>query len=194
MRSSPRHSQGRFDQRVGVVSLSRLGSPRTMEPKRSSTTLPASAGLSVCSTSTTGKASFRQFTEATNSACSRSAGRSRDHVHVLRHQAHLADERGRFTLSPEDIALINPNTKTCPVFRSQADAELTKKIYRRLPVLIYETRGEAGNLWGMIFRQGLFNMTSDSGLFRRHAKLRDAGGRLEEMVWSLPRRALASTI
>ena len=89
-------------------------------------------------------------------------------------------------MSPEDIALINPNTKTCPVFRSQADAELTKKIYRRVPVLIDETRGEAGNPWGMIFRQGLFNMTSDSGLFRRHAKLRDAGGRLEEMVWSLP--------
>jgi hypothetical protein len=99
---------------------------------------------------------------------------------------YLADERRRFTLSPEDIALINPNTKTCPVFRSQADAELTKKIYRRVPVLIDESRGDAGNPWAVTFRQGLFNMTGDSGLFRTYAQLRDAGGRLDAMVWTLP--------
>ncbi|CAK0767922.1 Site-specific DNA-methyltransferase (adenine-specific) [Gammaproteobacteria bacterium] len=52
--------------------------------------------------------------------------------------AHLRDERRAFTLSGADIALLNPNTRTCPVFRSQADAELTKKIYRRVPVLIKE--------------------------------------------------------
>jgi hypothetical protein len=99
---------------------------------------------------------------------------------------HLADERRRFTLSPEDIVLINPNTRTCPVFRSQADAELTKKIYRRVPVLIGETRGEAGSPWRMTVRQGLFNMTSDSGLFRRYAQLRDAGRQLNGMVWTMP--------
>ena len=55
---------------------------------------------------------------------------------------HLADKRRRFTLSPDDITLISPNAKTCPVFRSQADAEMTKKIYRRVPVLQRRQRGQ----------------------------------------------------
>jgi hypothetical protein len=77
----------------------------------------------------------------------------------------LSDSRRHFTLSADDIALTNPNTRTCPVFRSQIDAELTKKIYSRVPVLIDEAMGEDGNTWGISFRQGLFNMTSDSHLF-----------------------------
>ncbi len=74
------------------------------------------------------------------------------------------DERRRFTLTREDLARLNPNTRTAPIFRSQADAELTTKIYRNVPVLWDETR-EDGNPWGISFRQGLFNMTSDSHLF-----------------------------
>ena len=79
--------------------------------------------------------------------------------------AQLSDPRRRFTLSPDDILRINPNTKTAPVFRSQADAELTKAIYRRVPVLVREGEPD-GNPWGLTFRQGIFNMTSDSHLFR----------------------------
>ena len=41
----------------------------------------------------------------------------------------------RFTLTPDEIARINPNTRTAPVFRSRADAELTAKLYARAPVL-----------------------------------------------------------
>lgn len=52
--------------------------------------------------------------------------------------AHLTDPHRRFTLTPDEFRLINPNTRTCPVFRSQMDAELTKKIYRNVPVLIRE--------------------------------------------------------
>ncbi|MBI4830002.1 MAG: restriction endonuclease, partial [Candidatus Lindowbacteria bacterium] len=76
---------------------------------------------------------------------------------------HLDDDIRRFTLSPEDIALINPNTRTTPVFRTKVDAELTRKIYRRVSVLVNERTGE--NPWGVTFKQGLFNMTSDSHLF-----------------------------
>jgi hypothetical protein len=50
----------------------------------------------------------------------------------------LADPRRRFTLTPDEFRLINPNTLTCPVFRSNRDAELTKKLYRAAPVLIRE--------------------------------------------------------
>jgi hypothetical protein len=86
--------------------------------------------------------------------------------------SQLEDTRRRFTLSPEQIAAINPNTKTAPVFRSRRDAELIAQIYARIPVLIDENKGPAGNPWGVEFRQGLFNMTSDSGLFRTAEQLR----------------------
>jgi hypothetical protein len=90
---------------------------------------------------------------------------STDFVFFAGATGQLTDPRRHFTLSGDDIALINPNTRTCPVFRSQMDAELTKAIYERVPVLIDEALGEAGNPWEISFRQGLFNMTSDSHLF-----------------------------
>ena len=83
----------------------------------------------------------------------------------LTNVSQLGESERRFTLKPEDIARINPNTKTSPVFRSRKDAELTAKIYACVPVLIDETKGPGGNTWQIEFRQGLFNMTSDSGLF-----------------------------
>jgi hypothetical protein len=77
----------------------------------------------------------------------------------------LADQRRHFTLSADDIALINPNTRTCPVFRSQMDAQLTKKIYSRVPVFIDEAMGESGNPWKARFHTRLFHMAEDSHLF-----------------------------
>ncbi len=67
-----------------------------------------------------------------------------------------------FTLSGEDFALLNPNTRTCPLFRSRVDAELTKKIYKLAAVLINEATGE--NPWSVAFGT-LFHMSNDSGLF-----------------------------
>lgn len=87
----------------------------------------------------------------------------------------LEDTRRRFTLSPEQIAAINPNTKTTPVFRARRDAELTAAIYNRVPVLIDESKAAVCNPWGVEFRQGLFNMTSDSGLFRTAEQLLNDG-------------------
>lgn len=86
-----------------------------------------------------------------------------DFTFFNRQVASLADERRHFTLSAEDFALINPNTLTAPIFRSKADAELAKKIYRRVGVLWNETAGN-GNPWGISFRT-LFHMSNDSALF-----------------------------
>jgi len=66
--------------------------------------------------------------------------------------AQLAQPERRFGLSPAEIARINPNTKTAPVFRSREDARLTAKIYGRVPVLIDETKGKDGNPWGVRLR------------------------------------------
>ncbi len=87
-----------------------------------------------------------------------------DFVFFATDNNQLADSRRHFTLSADDIALINPNTRTCPVFRSQMDAELTKKIYGRVPVLIDEALGEQGNPWGIKFMT-MFHMSNDSHLF-----------------------------
>lgn len=88
----------------------------------------------------------------------------------------LKDELRSFTLTPAEFALINPNTRTCPVFRSQRDAALTKELYRRAPVLIREAHRDAQgnevaaqNPWGITF-QTMFHMSNDSGLFKTHPR------------------------
>jgi hypothetical protein len=76
---------------------------------------------------------------------------------------HMNNPTRRHQLSPDDIALLNPNTRTSPVFRTEVDAALTKAIYRRVPLLVNERTGE--NPWGVQF-QAMFHMSNDSGLFR----------------------------
>ena len=39
----------------------------------------------------------------------------------------LQDADRRFVLAPEDFALFNPNTRTCPVFRTRRDADIAGK-------------------------------------------------------------------
>jgi hypothetical protein len=85
---------------------------------------------------------------------------------------HLQDEMRIFSLSKEDFLRLNPNTKTCPVFRTRIDAELTAKIYQRLPVLINEETGE--NPWGVSFMR-MFDMSNDSHLFRTRQQLEAEG-------------------
>ena len=93
----------------------------------------------------------------------------------LRDPAEL-DERGRaFTLTPEEITLLNPNTGTCPVFRSRRDAEITLGIYERVPVLVEEGAPD-GNPWGVTFGT-MFHMANDSHRFRTRDELTATGWR-----------------
>ncbi len=84
----------------------------------------------------------------------------------------LKDEKRTFELTAEDFALLNPNTRTCPIFRTRQDAELTKYIYERVPVLVNEATGE--NPWGVKFMT-MFHMSNDSHLFRTRSELEEAG-------------------
>ncbi|MFC5583071.1 Eco57I restriction-modification methylase domain-containing protein [Rhodanobacter terrae] len=98
-------------------------------------------------------------------------------VHFARQISSLADSRRRFALTADDLSLINPNTRTCPVFRSKRDAELTKKLYRNAPVLIRDAVTRQGangemqiveperNPWKITF-QRMLDMSNDSSLFR----------------------------
>lgn len=87
---------------------------------------------------------------------------------------HLHDEERKFTLSPEEIALVNPNTRTCPIFRSRRDAETIKKIYERVPVLVRRSAKVADSAWGF---SGflMFMMNTASHLFRTSDALHAEG-------------------
>ncbi len=91
--------------------------------------------------------------------------------------AELRDPERRFTLAAAEIALLNPNTRTCPIFRTARDAELTKQLYRAAPVLVREGDNE-DNPWGVTFKL-MFMMNTASHLFRTRAELEGAGAHLD---------------
>ena len=85
--------------------------------------------------------------------------------------------------SAADIRLLNPNTRTCPIFRTRRDAEITKAIYRRVPVLIDTNReGPTGNPWGIQFKT-MFHQTNDAELFREADTLKADGFKLKGNRW-----------
>jgi hypothetical protein len=85
----------------------------------------------------------------------------------------LADRERHFTLSAGDIEAVNPNTGTCPIFRTRRDASIALQLYRRAGVLWREDDPD-GNPWGLRF-MAMFHMANDSGLFRTQAELASAG-------------------
>ncbi|MBL9071687.1 MAG: N-6 DNA methylase [Sphingopyxis sp.] len=104
--------------------------------------------------------------------------------------AQLEDARRHFTLSPGEIARINPNSRTAPVFRSQEDARLTTEIYGRMPVLTEDGSGEGGNPWRFEYMTKMFDMADSSALFRDAEQLAAEGWMREGSDWikSLPAR------
>ena len=97
----------------------------------------------------------------------------------------MSEPERRIRLSPAAIRAINPNTQTAPMFRTRRDAELTARIYARVPVFVEEARGTAGNPWGVTFA-AMFHMSNDSGLFRTAAQLAEAGLERDGTTWMRP--------
>jgi hypothetical protein len=85
-------------------------------------------------------------------------------------------------LTAADMALLNPNTRTCPIFRTRRDAELTKAIYKRVPILVDENRKKGGNPWGIKFFT-MFHQTNDSEHFHVAKVWEKQGYRLEGNVF-----------
>lgn len=86
-------------------------------------------------------------------------------IFYARRPEHLRDKRRRFTLTPQDVQLLNPNSRTCPIFRSEADAQLTKRLYRRTPVLVDNSVALNEGSWHLSFLT-MFHMSGDSGEFQ----------------------------
>ncbi|MFB3786020.1 MAG: Eco57I restriction-modification methylase domain-containing protein [bacterium] len=122
-----------------------------------------------------------KFTLLTLTGSQHPASSGVEFVFFAHQTGDLREEDRRFQLTAEEIQLLNPNTRTCPVFRSKRDTELTKYIYRRVPVLIQEGPPEV-NPWGITFLR-MIDMANDSHLFRTREQLEAEGYALRGNVF-----------
>ncbi|MBJ6642705.1 Eco57I restriction-modification methylase domain-containing protein [Streptomyces sp. BSE7-9] len=94
----------------------------------------------------------------------------------------LDDPVNSYELTPEEIQLLNPNSGTCPVFKTRRDAEIALSIYRRIPVLIKEDDPE-GNPWSISFAT-MFHMSNDSHKFHSFEDLKSDGWQLTGNIFT----------
>jgi hypothetical protein len=107
-----------------------------------------------------------------------------DFVFFAHHIEEIKDASRHIALSGDDIRLLNPNTRTCPIFRSKKDAEITKDIYRRMPVLIDRNRkGASGNPWETKFGI-LFHQANNADQFITAQELLAFGCTQEKNTWN----------
>ena len=91
------------------------------------------------------------------------------------HDIAAIDDPDRcFPLAAADFARVNPNTGTAPIFRTRRDADITRRIYERHPVLVDRSGDEELRAWPVRYHT-MFHMTNDSHLFRTAAQLDDDG-------------------
>jgi len=93
----------------------------------------------------------------------------------------LKDDERSFQLTAKDFAVVNPNTGTAPIFRTQRDAELTRKIYNSFPVLVRHEPDPLNpqkviehKLYPVKYYR-MFDMTNDAHLFKKRDELEADG-------------------
>ena len=86
----------------------------------------------------------------------------------------IGDTERCFSLTPNDFARVNPNTGTAPVFRTRRDAEITRGIYNRHPVLLDRSSEKENLVWQVRYRR-MFDMSNDSHLFKTSGQLENEG-------------------
>lgn len=81
------------------------------------------------------------------------------------HQIEDLDDPDRcFPLNSHEFALINPNTKTAPIFRNRRDAQIVGGIYIHNPILIDRRDNLEQHLYDIKYFT-MFHMTNDSNHF-----------------------------
>ncbi|MBC6406615.1 MAG: restriction endonuclease [Rhodobacteraceae bacterium] len=99
-----------------------------------------------------------------------------EYAFFLRDVKQIEDKERVFTLNPEDIKRLNPNTGTLPVFRSTRDAELTKRLYQNAVAFANRTDpAQVEQAWILKYLR-MFDMTNDSNLFRTREELEEQQG------------------
>ena len=92
----------------------------------------------------------------------------------LHDTAAIHDPDRCFPLAPADFARVNPNTGTAPVFRTRRDADITRRIYERHPILVDRSGDDEIRAWPVRYVR-MLDMANDSHHFRTAAQL-DADG------------------
>ncbi len=105
-----------------------------------------------------------------------------DYFFFAHNMDDLEEQKRHIKLTAEDFALFNPNTRTCPIFRTRRDAELTKYIYNRVPILVDKNRRSGGNPWGIRFVR-MFDQTNDAALFKTGDDLKKLDYKLTGNRW-----------
>jgi hypothetical protein len=113
---------------------------------------------------------------------SKNKSKSADFVFFSHSMEDLRDRKRHISLSARDFKLLNPNTRTCPVFRFKRDANLTKYIYKHVPVLIDKRRKKGGNPWGIRFVR-MFDQTNDAELFHTAEQMEKSGFKRSGPNW-----------
>ena len=97
-----------------------------------------------------------------------------DCAFFLHDTAAIDDPDRCFPLAPADFARVNPNTGTAPVFRTRRDADITRRIYERHPVLVDGSGEDEIRAWPVRYHT-MFHMAEASHHFRAGAELKDSG-------------------
>ena len=91
------------------------------------------------------------------------------------HDTEIINDNDRcFPLAPDDFTKVNPNTGTAPIFRTRRDADITRRIYERHPVVVDRSHGGERRAWPVRYVR-MIDMTNDSNLFRTAAQLKSIG-------------------
>lgn len=88
--------------------------------------------------------------------------KSADFGWLLRSLEELSEPERLIELTSDDLILFNPNSGTCPIFRSQRDLGINRKIYQMGQHIYINPEQRFG---AIDFLGELFNMTRDSGKF-----------------------------
>lgn len=88
-----------------------------------------------------------------------------DCIFYATNEHHLKDDRHHVHFMPEDIPLLNPNTQTVPLVRTETDLSLCRKLYQHVPVLIQDLPdGSQRNPW-QVQTLLMFDISAASNLF-----------------------------
>jgi len=94
---------------------------------------------------------------------------------VKLHQLPHEDAPTVRMLKSADCRKLNPNTGTVPIFRDAEAGALLEKMYGQGAVLVDRTGDGEAKAWSVRYRR-VFDMTNDSGLFRRREELEELEG------------------
>lgn len=111
------------------------------------------------------------------------SGKPADCVFYATDPKQLEDEKRHISYEPGDIALINPNTQTALLVRSEYDLELCRKLYHAAPILVKDGAAKQSDLnpW-QVQNMRMLDMANDSANFEVLIKQPRAEAELKGLV------------